>query len=482
MWLRDSANQLQSYVSLLRPPPATSRPATTTTPPPPPSKLASLFRGAINLQTRYLLAAPHCNAFQPPAEAAMAPGNDGNRHDLVFPPYDPAVVFECKYELDSLAAFLQLSWDYYHRTKDARFFVDASSSPSSRRGRGRAGGWKAAVVAILDTAEAMRAATYTPAGMVLDSPYRFERFSSVPTETLGNRGNGSPVRAGTGMVRSAFRPSDDSTTFQLLVPANMMLAKYLELCSEIVAGVEREEARSVVVGKGAAQGVLDGEEEQQEEEEEQGDGEMVAERMKRMAKEIQKGIEKFGKVKHPEFGEIYAYETDGYMSTSMMVSWFVVIFMFKRMYILLTLPTPPGRRQPPFASLGPSHRLPLPQRPNLPRHAQIPPLARQPLLRPRARPQRHRRAAHWPGHGVAHEPGRGHHDDRRRRRDQGPAAPAAVVDRLSRPDARERQRAQPGHVDAQLVQLGQRPVWPDDAGLARAEAAYSEDELPARGW
>lgn len=327
MWLRDSANQLQSYVSLLHPPP--QQPPNTS--PPTPSKLASLFRGAINLQTRYLLASPHCNAFQPPTEAEMAPGNDGNTHDLVFPPYDPAVVFECKYELDSLAAFLQLSWDYYSRTKDARFFVDASKHKKGGSNSRHAAGWKAAVVAILDTAEAMRMGTYTPAGMVHDSPYRFERISSVPTETLGNRGNGSPVRAGTGMVRSSFRPSDDSTTFQLLVPANMMLAKYLELCAEIVAGVEKEEAKAAasstnvgggsVIGKErASQGVLNGNGEREVEEEEAGNGETVSERMKRMSKEIRKGIDKYGKVKHPEFGEIYAYETDGYTSTSIMVS------------------------------------------------------------------------------------------------------------------------------------------------------------------
>ncbi|KAJ4416819.1 hypothetical protein N0V82_006548 [Gnomoniopsis sp. IMI 355080] len=362
MWLRDSANQLQSYVSLLHPPPPPSQqqPPTTSSssssntnnksPSQPPSKLASLFRGAINLQTRYLLASPHCNAFQPPVEAEMAPGNDGNPHDLVFPHYDPAVVFECKYELDSLAAFLQLSWDYYSRTKDARFFVDASlptttttkkntrnnnnNNNNNNNGAGRRGGsrrkaapvgWKAAVVAILDTAEAMRQGTYAASGLVHDSPYRFERVSSVPTESLGNRGNGSPVREGTGLVRSPFRPSDDSTTFQLLVPANMMLAKYLELCAEIVAGIEKEEARVVaaaarggVVGKEkGAQDVLNGEDEE-DDEEEAGNGEAVAERMKRIAKEIRKGIDKYGKVKHPDFGEIYAYETDGYTSTSMM--------------------------------------------------------------------------------------------------------------------------------------------------------------------
>ena len=327
MWLRDSANQLQSYVSLLKPIPqppqqqssssasaSKSQDASTK-----PSKLASLFRGAINLQARYLLSSPHCNAFQPPTEATMEAGNDGNPSDLVFPHYDRSVVFECKYELDSLAAFLQLSWDYYSRTKDARFFTSSASAASTRERRG----WKAAVVALLDTAEAMRVGTYTPNGRIPGSPYRFERVSSIPTETLGNRGNGNPVKAGTGMVRSAFRPSDDATTYQLLVPANMMMVKYLELCAEIMEIVEQEESRLAILrpGKAAQGGSAQAVADREEEDEDEGDREVVSDRMKRMAKEIKKGVEKFGKVKHPDFGEIYAYETDGFYSHHTMVSY-----------------------------------------------------------------------------------------------------------------------------------------------------------------
>lgn len=411
MWLRDSANQLQSYVSLLKPPGEKSSSSSSSSDKQQPGsgKLASLFRGAINLQSRYILASPHCNAFQPPVESGLAPADGGHRSDFVSPPYSDAVVFECKYELDSLASFLQLSWDYYSRTKDARFFVDASSggsssptaaanSPGARRKgsgktatkggsrssgsrntggssrnsnkkkrssstkattrkaprRGAMDGWKDAVEAILDTAEAMRTPTYKEDGMVPDAPYRFTRVTSAATETLPNGGNGSPVRGGTGLVRSAFRPSDDATTFQFLIPANMMLARYMGLCAEIVERVEREEARvaaaleaaaaaaaavaeassssssggksgsssqDVVGGTSGTQDYYDDDGmEAEEEEEEDEDEEPLADRMRRMAKEIKKGIETYGKIKHPEFGEIYAYEVDGYYSASMMVS------------------------------------------------------------------------------------------------------------------------------------------------------------------
>lgn len=183
MWLRDSANQLQSYISLLKP--DSSR-----------DSLASLYRGVINLQARYVLEAPHCNAFQPPVESGLAPVQNQATPDNFYPPVANTTVFECKYELDSLAAFLEISTNYYTATKDIEFF--------------RKFQWVKAIKTVMETTQALLIGTYAPNGSINASPYTWERTTPIGTETLDNSGAGNPVQSGTGLVRSAFRPSDDA--------------------------------------------------------------------------------------------------------------------------------------------------------------------------------------------------------------------------------------------------------------------------------
>ncbi|KAK4168285.1 hypothetical protein QBC43DRAFT_341549 [Cladorrhinum sp. PSN259] len=272
MWLRDSANQLQSYLHLL-----TSLPSTG------PNDISSLFRGVINLQARYLLTSnPFCNSFQPPSESGIKPANNGAAaDDQVFPPYDPSTVFECKYELDSLAAFLQLSVTYYEATHDHSFFSSSST-------------WLPAVKVILRTAEAMKQPTYSESGQVLPNPYTFTRSTRRATETLPNDGAGNPVASGTGLIRSAFRPSDDSCQYQFLIPSNMMFSRYLGSASLIVSEESKDEN--------------------------------LANEMTKFASELRQAITKYGIVPVSSLNgtdagkteTIYAYEVDGFGSANVM--------------------------------------------------------------------------------------------------------------------------------------------------------------------
>ena len=102
-WLRDSSHQFVPYLPLL----------------PFDTNLQTLFRGLINLQARYIADKPYCNAFQPPPESGLNPSTlpGGIR---VTPSID-STVYQCKWELDSLANFLRLSWGYWQTTNDAKF-------------------------------------------------------------------------------------------------------------------------------------------------------------------------------------------------------------------------------------------------------------------------------------------------------------------------------------------------------------------------
>jgi uncharacterized protein len=219
MWLRDSANQLQSYKSIL-----TANNSL--------DSIAGLYRGVINLQARYLQENPFCQAFQPPAESGLPPAvNGASTTDQVTPPYSSQVVFECKYELDSLAAFLEVSNNYYAATQDAAFFGKYQ--------------WVQTVTAILNQATSLLTGTYAANGAVNPSPYTFQRTTSDNEDTLDNNGLGNPYRGsttpGSGLVRSFFRPSDDATIYQGFIPANMMFASMLTNASFIAVAIDEFE-------------------------------------------------------------------------------------------------------------------------------------------------------------------------------------------------------------------------------------------------
>ncbi|KAL8714395.1 MAG: hypothetical protein Q9220_001728 [cf. Caloplaca sp. 1 TL-2023] len=138
MWLRDSANQILSYLPILE----ASQDNNT---------IAALFRGVINLQSRYIKISPYCHAFQPPPESHLRLGiNLAYHRNKVKPPYDRTYTFDCKWELDSLASFLQISSEYYNATRDMRPFIKYR--------------WVETIGVILNAVEAMRTPTYTPDG------------------------------------------------------------------------------------------------------------------------------------------------------------------------------------------------------------------------------------------------------------------------------------------------------------------------------
>lgn len=147
--------------------------------------------------------------------------------------------------------------------------------------------WIAAVRAAVDAAGAMRLGTYNKEGKVEKSAWTFTGWTNRGSETLTNDGLGNPTKEN-GMVRVAFRPSDDACIYQLLVPANMMWAKYLEEGSKIMEKLRGAEAKNLTTT------------------------------MRNFAYGIRVGIENDAIIHHKVFGDIFAYEIDGYGGTNMM--------------------------------------------------------------------------------------------------------------------------------------------------------------------
>ena len=253
-WLRDSTNQLAQYQPLAKND----------------KNLQSLILGAINTQVEYVIESPYCNAFQPPPTSGVAPTSNG-QDDFVHPAYEPSRVFECKYELDSLASFLALG-NQFHKSTGSTAYLNPR--------------WYAALHTVLEVLMEQAKPAFNPlTGKFEKNEYQFTRTTTRGTETLSLSGNGNPLGAGTGLIRSAFRPSDDATILGFFIPANAMMVVELNRTAEILKTVGKD---------------------------------TLAEKLRERADSMEKGIWEHGVVDHKKYGKVFAYEVDGYGSSILM--------------------------------------------------------------------------------------------------------------------------------------------------------------------
>ncbi len=253
-WLRDSTNQLAQYQELAKKE----------------KKLENLILGAINTQVEFVINSPYCNAFQPPPPS-KEPAVSNGQSDDVHPAYEPSQVFECKYELDSLAHFLALGTQF-HKSTGSKAFLTAR--------------WYAALETVLRVLEQQAKPSFNPStGKFEKNEYTFKRRTNVGTETLNLGGIGNPLNNGTGLIRSAFRPSDDATILGFLIPANAMMAVELKRTADILISAKKNE---------------------------------LAKKLDLWAEVIKHGIWEHGIVNHKKYGDVFAYEVDGYGSAILM--------------------------------------------------------------------------------------------------------------------------------------------------------------------
>jgi uncharacterized protein len=234
MWLRDSSAQVWPYL------PLASKD----------EKLRALLEGVIRRQARCLLIDPYANAFMADLNAPPLEWSRRDKTEL------KQGVGERKYELDSLCYPIRLSYGYWKQTGDVRPF-DAR--------------WKAAMELVVDTMRAQQRKDGS-------GPYHFQREATTPTETLGEKGFGNPVKP-VGLIASGFRPSDDACIFPFLVPSNLFAVVSLRQLAEMSSKVLRDE--------------------------------VLARRAGQLAGEVESALRQYA-VADTREGTIWAYEVDGF--------------------------------------------------------------------------------------------------------------------------------------------------------------------------
>lgn len=239
MWMRDSSAQVWPYLQFANEE----------------QKVKDLIAGVINRQTSYVLKDPYANAFY----------NDPNKVGE-WKSDKTAMrtgVHERKWEIDSLCYPIRLAYNYWKKTGDKTPF-DAD--------------WKKAIETTLKTfIEQQRKEN--------KGPYRFQRESLYPTDTLSMNGYGFPVKP-VGLICSSFRPSDDATVYPFLIPSNFFAVSSLKQSAEMITALYGDKT--------------------------------LAMQLTALATEVDAALRKYSVTAHPEFGKMFAFEVDGFGSAYMM--------------------------------------------------------------------------------------------------------------------------------------------------------------------
>ena len=232
MWLRDSGAQVWPYVQLANED----------------EDLKHMIAGVINCQFSLIAIDPYANAFNDGPT-----GSEWASDRTEMNPYD----HERKWEIDSHCYPVRLAWQYWKVTGDDSIFGDK---------------WLKAIKATLKTfKEQQRKDGH--------GPYRFARVTDRQFDTKSNDGMGNPVKP-CGLIASSFRPSDDATMFEFLVPSNFFAVTSLRKAAEILKEVNREKK--------------------------------LAKECLKLADEVEKALYEYAVVEHPKYGRIFAFEVDGF--------------------------------------------------------------------------------------------------------------------------------------------------------------------------
>jgi meiotically up-regulated gene 157 (Mug157) protein len=218
--------------------------------------LQQLIKGVINRQVKNILKDPYANAFY----------KDGNKisewKKTDVTDMKPGI-HERKWEVDSLCYPIRLSYGYWKETGD--------TSPFDEQ-------WLDAMQLIIKTFKQQQ--RFDNPG-----PYSFERNTSWATDGVPLGGYGYPVKPN-GLICSMFRPSDDATIFPYLIPSNIFAAVSLKQLASIASTIGSNVNLSFEASK--------------------------------LSGEVLDAIEKHAIIHHQDYGNMFAYEVNGFGSYNLM--------------------------------------------------------------------------------------------------------------------------------------------------------------------
>lgn len=187
MWLRDATFQVLPYIKLMAAIP----------------ELETVLVGVLRRELRYVQHDPYANAFNQTASGAHWSDDDSD-----IPVSD--LVWERKFEIDSLCAPLLLALKLHEKTNNNDFLDDEF--------------WQTLelIMTVLETEQHHD-----------QSSYYFKRVDCPANDTLTNDGKGTPVGY-TGMVWDGFRPSDNACEYGYHVPSNLFLVAVLTKITPLI--------------------------------------------------------------------------------------------------------------------------------------------------------------------------------------------------------------------------------------------------------
>ena len=184
MWLRDSSAQVMQYLYFAKD-----------------AEVQALLKGVLKRQFQMICIDPYANAFK------CKEGDWGEWDGRVETDFLPKIVWERKFEVDSLCYPLFLLFAYYEKTNDRSVFDELFLQAFDK---------------IFETLEKERKHSER-------STYFFRWKES---ERKGNvYGNDSQTEKG--LVWSAFRPSDDKCRYHYHIPDNMFVVSVLTKMSKV---------------------------------------------------------------------------------------------------------------------------------------------------------------------------------------------------------------------------------------------------------